>query len=90
MRLVEWVWEYYAREPPRPPGAASPQPAKLQSSPVIVSGRPPLYFQHQVHRCSCPGCTWVVLKPVTDASFLAAPCMAMCALTGNREREKTR
>jgi len=47
MRLVEWVWEYYAREPARQPGDG-PQTPKLQSSPVIVSGRPPLYFQHQV------------------------------------------
>ena len=50
MRLVEWVWEYYAREPARPPGTG-PQPAKLHSGAVIVSGRPPLYFQHQVQRC---------------------------------------
>jgi hypothetical protein len=50
MRLVEWVWEYYAREPARPPGTDGPQPVKLQSSAVIVSGRPPLYFQHQARR----------------------------------------
>ena len=49
MRLVEWVWEYYSREQVRQPGGG-PQTPKLQSSPVFVSGRPPLYFQHQVRR----------------------------------------
>ena len=53
MRLVEWVWEYYSREPVRQPGDG-PQTPKLQSSPVFVSGRPPLYFQHQVLRSSRP------------------------------------
>ena len=50
MPLVEWVWQYYSREPPRRSTGAdgAPPPAKLQSSAVIVSGRPPLYFQHQV------------------------------------------
>ena len=50
MPLVEWVWQYYSREPARQSGGSggAPRSAKLQSSAVIVSGRPPLYFQHQV------------------------------------------
>eukprot|EP00877_Chromochloris_zofingiensis_P009302 jgi/Chrzof1/4625/Cz14g20130.t1 len=59
--VVDWVWRYYSQELPGSADAATassssgqasgtaPSTARLRSSNVIVTSRPPLYFQHEGH-----------------------------------------
>jgi len=47
--LIRWVWDYFAHGAPPDANAGQGAFGALSPSPVTVTSRPPLYFQHEGH-----------------------------------------